>query len=114
MKDFYTVTEAAKHLKLTRQVVLYAIKIGKLPVVRSGRQWMVHKVNISRGYFINDFGKEIRRELSDHFNGYNWNNEKRYEIYDQFANFQKMPEYIEKLFTEANSILNTMVFINDL
>ena len=53
MKNLLTVTETAQRLKLTRQAVLYAIKVGKLPAERAGRQWMVHKANIYRAYFIN-------------------------------------------------------------
>jgi excisionase family DNA binding protein len=63
MKDYLTLSEAAKHLKLTRQAVLYAVKTGRLPAVRAGRQWMVHKANIDRAYFVNIWdskGKLIR------------------------------------------------------
>jgi excisionase family DNA binding protein len=63
MKNHLTVTETAKRLKLTRQAVLYAIKAGKLPAERAGRQWMVHTANIDRAYFVNLWdsqGKLIR------------------------------------------------------
>ena len=63
MKNYLSVTEAAKHLKLTRQAVLYAINTGKLPAERAGRQWMVHEANIDRAYFVNVWdskGKLIR------------------------------------------------------
>jgi excisionase family DNA binding protein len=63
MKNFLTVTETALRLKLTRQAVLYAIKAGKLPAERAGRQWMVHKTDIDRAYFVNVWdskGKLIR------------------------------------------------------
>ena len=53
MKNHLTVTETAKRLKLTRQAVLYAIKAGKLPAERAGRQWMVRVENIERAYFVN-------------------------------------------------------------
>jgi excisionase family DNA binding protein len=53
MKNYLTVTETAKHLKLTRQTVLYAIKTGKLPAERAGRQWMVKPADIENVYFIN-------------------------------------------------------------
>jgi len=53
MKGCMTVTEAACHLKLTRQAVLYAIKTGKLNAERAGRQWMIRDAEIDRAYFIN-------------------------------------------------------------
>ncbi|GHV86256.1 hypothetical protein AGMMS50230_18640 [Spirochaetia bacterium] len=53
MKDYLTVTEAARSLKLTRQAVLYAIKAGKLPAERAGRQWLVKAVDLENAYFIN-------------------------------------------------------------
>lgn len=53
MKNFLTVTETAHRLKLTRQAVLYAIKAGKLSAERAGKQWMVHKADIDRAYFVN-------------------------------------------------------------
>ena len=53
MKDYLTVTEAARRLKLTRQAVLYAIKMGKLGTDRAGRQWMVREAEINRAYFVN-------------------------------------------------------------
>ncbi|MDR2135123.1 MAG: helix-turn-helix domain-containing protein [Treponema sp.] len=53
MKNLLTVTEAARFLKLTRQAVLYAIKVGKLPAERTGRQWMVKPADIENAYFIN-------------------------------------------------------------
>ena len=53
MENHLTVTKAAKRLKLTRQAVLYAIKAGKLPAERAGRQWMVRVENIDRAYFVN-------------------------------------------------------------
>jgi len=59
------------------------------------------------------FDAEIRRELPDHFNGDNWIYEKMKEIYDQFKNFQEMPEYIENLFIESNGIFHTIHFIGE-
>jgi excisionase family DNA binding protein len=53
VKNYLTVTETAKHLKLTRQTILYAIKAGKLPAERAGRQWMVKSADIEGAYFIN-------------------------------------------------------------
>ena len=53
MNNYFTVTETAQRLKLTRQAVLYAIKAGKLPAERAGRQWLVHKAEIERAYFVN-------------------------------------------------------------
>jgi excisionase family DNA binding protein len=53
MKGYLTITEAAKRLKLTRQAVLYAIKVGKLSAERAGRQWMVRETEINRAYFVN-------------------------------------------------------------
>ena len=66
MNDFLTITEAAKRLNLTRQAVLYAIKAGKLRAERAGRQWMVHKAEIDRAYFVNVWdsrGKLIRNPV---------------------------------------------------
>jgi len=57
------------------------------------------------------FGGEIRRELPDYFNedgGFI-----RYpDICNQFANFQKMPDYIEELYAKSMRILNTMEINN--
>ena len=53
MKNYLTVTEAARFLKLTRQAVLYAIKAGKLNAERAGRQWVIQKPEIDRAYFVN-------------------------------------------------------------
>ena len=55
------------------------------------------------------FDREIRRELSGYFRGDDWIHKKLEEIGDQFANFQKMPDYIEKLYAESMRIFNTMV-----
>jgi excisionase family DNA binding protein len=52
-RNFFTVTETAKRLKLTRQAVLDAIKAGKLAAIRIGRQWVVSKPEIDRAYFVN-------------------------------------------------------------
>jgi hypothetical protein len=59
-----------------------------------------------------DFIKEMKYELPDYFddNG-NWIDDKVNEIYNQFTNFQKMPEYIENLITETDNVYNTMVFM---
>jgi excisionase family DNA binding protein len=53
MQNHLTVTETARHLKLTRQAVLYAIRAGKLPAERAGRQWMIKTADIEGAYFIN-------------------------------------------------------------
>ena len=53
MKDYLTVTETAQRLKLTRQAVLYAINTGRVFAERIGRQWVIHKAEIDRAYFIN-------------------------------------------------------------
>jgi hypothetical protein len=57
------------------------------------------------------FDGEIRRELPDYFNedgGFI-----RYpDICNQFANFQKMPDYIEELYAKSMRILNTMKINN--
>lgn len=53
MKDYLTVTESARRLKLTRQAVLYAIKAEKLSAIRAGRQWLIPKSEIDRAYFVN-------------------------------------------------------------
>jgi len=52
------------------------------------------------------FDGEIRRELPDYFEEYNFVGEP--DICNQFANFQKMPDYVEKLYAKSMSILNTM------
>jgi len=57
-----------------------------------------------------DFDGEIKRELSDYFNEYDWIIDKEAEIYIQFENFQKMPEYIEKLYAESMRVFNTLKF----
>jgi len=53
------------------------------------------------------FDSEIREELPDYFND-DGGFIKKSAIYNQFINFQKMPDYIERLFTESMSIMNTM------
>ena len=68
---------------------------------------------LSINFWGKSFDAEIRRELPDHFNGDNWIYEKMKEIYDQFKNFQEMPEYIENLFIESNSIFHTIHFIGE-
>jgi hypothetical protein len=61
-------------------------------------------------FWGNDFDKEIMYELPDYFDDNGWIIKKINEIYDQFINFQKMPEYIEKLYEETISVFNTLEF----
>jgi hypothetical protein len=57
------------------------------------------------------FDGEIREELTDYFDE-NGGFIKYPYIYDQFINFQKMPDYIEELYAKSISILNTMKINN--
>jgi hypothetical protein len=58
-----------------------------------------------------DFEREARKEMAEYFNeDFYWIREKENEIFDQFINFQKLPQYLEDLFIETDRVFDTITF----
>ncbi|MHB1687277.1 MAG: helix-turn-helix domain-containing protein [Ignavibacteriaceae bacterium] len=52
MKEFFSVQEIAKLLKLSRSTILYYIKTGKLKAVQVGKVYVISRENF--GSFLKD------------------------------------------------------------
>lgn len=57
MIDLASITEAAEYLGVTRQAIFIAIKEGRLPAMRIGRQWVIRRIELEK-YRVS----ELRRE----------------------------------------------------